>query len=112
MVAAGVAGSRKTRGTCDETVSRTLRFAELRLTEESRRWQYRRCAAQAQTADLRRLLLPQELALRARARWALHDLQAEPAWGPGATEAARAADAPPALGLPTSNSLTARSAAG
>jgi hypothetical protein len=41
MVAADVAGSRKTRGTCDETVARTLRFAELSLTKESRRWQYR-----------------------------------------------------------------------
>jgi hypothetical protein len=52
MVAPAATGSRKTRGTCDETVSRTLRFAELSLAKESRQWQYRRRAAQAEKAEL------------------------------------------------------------
>jgi hypothetical protein len=41
-----------------------LRFAELSLTEESRRWQYRRRAAQAEKTELRGLLLPEEPSLR------------------------------------------------
>ncbi len=33
--------SRKTRGSCDETVSKMWRFAEMRLARGARRWQYR-----------------------------------------------------------------------
>ena len=112
MVAAAVAGSRKTRGSCDETVSRTLRFAELRLAKESRRWQYRRCAAQAEKTELRGLLLPEEPPLRARARRALRDVSAQPARGAGAAEAARAADAAAAVGVVSGTSADRLSAAG
>ena len=56
-------------------------------------------AAQAKAAHLRGLLLPQEPPLRPRARGALHDLPAEPPRGARPAAAARAADAPAALGI-------------
>jgi hypothetical protein len=52
MVATAIPGIRKTRGTCDETVSKTWRFAGMVLTEGAQRWQYRRRAAQTEEAKL------------------------------------------------------------
>ena len=67
MVAAADAAFRKTRGRCDETVSKRLRFAEMR--RHASVTGVPTCAAdaaQAEAADLRGLLLPQEPALRPR----------------------------------------------
>src|SRR5882724_3270806 len=99
MVATATPGFRKTRGRCDETVSKTLRFAGMPVTRHARRCQYARRAPQAEAADLRRLLLPQEPALLAGAGGALHDVPAEPPGGPRAPAAARAADAAAPLGF-------------
>ena len=57
-----------------------------------------RDAAQAKAAQLRGLLLPQEHALRARARGALHHLPTRPARGPRPAAPAGPPHAPPALG--------------
>src|SRR4051794_31759000 len=65
-------------------------------------------AAQAETALLRGLLLPQEHALRARAGGALHDLPAQPPRGLGPPPPAGPAHAPPSLGRPVPSRLVHR----